>query len=252
MSRPRLPDEPPASADAVERDSGRTSIEDEVPEWLAPLVTSLDGITFADLSRFGPPEDGSGRESAVLIAFTAPAKDRPDGADSRGGASRPRNHAGPGVLLIERAATMRTHAGQAAFPGGAADPGEDPPATALREANEEVGLDPASVRVIATLPALFLPPSGFVVTPVLAWWRHPHPVHAVAVDEVANVAVIPVTELADPANRFRVAHSSGFYGPGFDAGGLFIWGFTAGLLDRLLTLGGWARAWDRTRVRPLP
>ncbi len=242
MSGRRVPDEPAATAQAVEHDLGLTSI-DEVPGWLVPLVTSLDGITFADLSRFGPPEDGSGRESAVLIAFTAPAPDTADGAGSRNG---------PGVLLIERAATMRTHAGQAAFPGGAADPGEDPPATALREANEEVGLDPASVRVIATLPALFLPPSGFVVTPVLAWWRHPHPVHAVAVDEVANVAVVPVAELADPANRFRVAHSSGFFGPGFDAGGLFIWGFTAGLLDRLLSLGGWAQAWDKTRVRPLP
>jgi 8-oxo-dGTP pyrophosphatase MutT (NUDIX family) len=206
---------------------------DGLPEWLGPLVASMQGITFADLSRFGPPDDGSGRESAVLIAFTA-------GDD------------GPGVLLLERAASMRTHAGQAAFPGGAADPGEDAPATALREAQEEVGLDPASVQVIATLPALFLPPSGFVVTPVLAWWRSPHPVHAVAVDEVASVAVIPVAELVDPANRFTVAHPSGFRGPGFDAGGLFIWGFTAGLLDRLLTLGGWAREWDQTLVRPLP
>ncbi len=204
-----------------------------LPEWLEPLVKSLHDITFADLSRFGPPDDGSGRESAVLIALAA-------------------DDDGPGVLLIERAATMRTHAGQAAFPGGAADPGEDPEQTALREAQEEVGLDPASVRVVATLPALFLPPSGFVVRPVLAWWQHPHPVHAVAVDEVASVAVVPVADLVDPENRFRVAHPSGFRGPGFDAGGLFIWGFTAGLLDRLLTLGGWARDWDRTRLRPLP
>ncbi len=106
--------------------------------------------------------------------------------------------------------------------------------------------------MITTLPALYLPPSGFVVRPVLAWWRHPHPVSAVAVDEVASVAVVPVTELVDPANRFQVVHPSGFRGPGFEAGGLFIWGFTAGLLDRLLALAGWARAWDRTRERALP
>jgi len=207
-----------------------------LPGWLHPLVDSLSGITFADLSRFGPPEDGSGRESAVLIALAETVE-------------------GPGVLLLERAATMRTHAGQVAFPGGATDPGEDPQTTALREAAEEVDLDPASVEVIATLPAVYLPPSGFVVTPVLAWWRDPHPVRAVAASEVARVAVVPISELTDPANRFRVRHWSGFLGPGFEApsaGGLFVWGFTAGLLDAVLTLGGWHRDWDETRERDLP
>ena len=204
-----------------------------LPGWLTPLVKSLRDATVADLGRFTPPDDGSGRESAVLVAFAAVAD-------------------GPGILLIERAATMRTHAGQAAFPGGAADPGEGPEQTALREAQEEVGLDPTSVQVVATLPALFLAPSGFVVTPVVAWWKAPHLVSAIAVDEVASVAVVPVAELVDPANRFRVAHPSGFRGPGFDAGGLFIWGFTALLLDRLLSLGGWAREWDATSERALP
>ncbi|HEY3091266.1 MAG TPA: CoA pyrophosphatase [Jatrophihabitantaceae bacterium] len=204
-----------------------------LPAWLHPLVDSVAALTFADLSRYGPPEDGSGRESAVLIALAETVD-------------------GPGVLLLERAATLRTHAGQVAFPGGAADPGEDPATTALREAHEEVGLDPASVQVVATFPALFLPPSGFVVTPVLAWWRAPHPVRAVAASEVAGVAVVPVRELADPANRFRVRHPSGFRGPGFEAGGMFIWGFTAGLLDALLVRGGWGRDWDETVVRDLP
>jgi 8-oxo-dGTP pyrophosphatase MutT (NUDIX family) len=204
-----------------------------VPGWLSPLVESLRDVTATDLGRFTPPDDGSGRESAVLVAFAETAN-------------------GPGILLIERAATMRTHAGQAAFPGGAADPGEGAEQTALREAREEVGLDPASVQIVATLPALFLAPSGFVVTPVVAWWKAPHPVSAIAVDEVASVAVVAVAELVDPANRFRVSHPSGFRGPGFDAGGLFIWGFTALLLDRLLTLGGWARDWDATSERALP
>lgn len=204
-----------------------------LPVWLHPLADSLPGITFADLSRFGPPEDGSGRESAVLIAFAETVD-------------------GPGVLLLERAATLRTHAGQVAFPGGAAEPGEGPATTALREAHEEVGLDPATVQVLAALPALYLPPSGFVVTPVLAWWRAPHPVRAIAASEVADVAVIPVHELADPAHRFLVRHPSGFYGPGFEAGGMFIWGFTAMLLDGLLTRGGWARDWDQGVERDLP
>jgi 8-oxo-dGTP pyrophosphatase MutT (NUDIX family) len=221
--RSARPDDPPFGAGPSEA----------LPGWLHPLVDSLAGVTFADLARFGPPEDGTGRESAVLIALAETVD-------------------GPGVLLLERAATMRTHAGQVAFPGGAADPGEDPPATALREAAEEVDLDPVSVQVIATLPAVYLPPSGFVVRPVLAWWRDPHPVRAVAANEVAHVAVVAISELVDPANRFRVRHPSGVHGPGFEAGGLFVWGFTAGLLEAVLTLGGWTRDWDQTRVRDLP
>lgn len=205
-----------------------------LPNWLRPLAAAAHDLGPGDLSPFVPPEDGSGRASAVLIALTE-------------------TDDGPGVLLIERAADLRTHAGQVAFPGGAAD-ADDPHrvATALREAEEEVGLDPASVHVLAELPEIFLPPSGFVVTPVLAWWSAPHPVSAVDPVEVAGVAVVPVAELVDPANRFVVVHPSGRYGPGFAARGLFVWGFTAGLLDRLLTLAGWALPWDETRQRTLP
>lgn len=206
----------------------------ELPEWLRPLADAVRSVRPGEMSRILPPDDGSGRESAVLIALTQTGD-------------------GPGVLLIERAANLRTHAGQIAFPGGAADP-DDPHrvATALREAEEEVGLDPASVHVIAELPAIFIPPSGFVVTPVVAWWSQPHPVAPVDRNEVAQVAVVSLVELAEPANRFHVVHPSGFRGPGFTAGGLFIWGFTAGVLDALLRLGGWAREWDETQERPLP
>ncbi|WP_375477472.1 NUDIX hydrolase [uncultured Jatrophihabitans sp.] len=204
-----------------------------LPEWWAPLGARIAEITGEDLSRFLPPDDGSGRQSAVLITLA-------DSAD------------GPAVLLIERSADMRAHAGQVAFPGGSLDPGETPEQAALREAAEEVGLDPASVRVVAELPAVFIPVSGFVVTPVVAWWESPHEVAPVDAGEVAGVVLVPLRELADPANRFRVQHPSGWLGAGFEVSGLFVWGFTAGLLDRLLHLGGWARDWDETRVRPLP
>jgi 8-oxo-dGTP pyrophosphatase MutT (NUDIX family) len=160
---------------------------------------------------------------------------------------------GPSVLLIERAADLRKHAGQVAFPGGTLDPTDASlNAAALREAEEEVGLDPATVRIVAELPAIFIPVSGFVVTPVLAWWETPHEVGPVDAAEVAKVALVPIAELADPANRFRVTHPSGWTGPAFEAGGLFVWGFTAGLLDRMLEFGGWARPWDENRLRPLP
>jgi 8-oxo-dGTP pyrophosphatase MutT (NUDIX family) len=164
---------------------------------------------------------------------------------------------GPDVLLIERAHTMRSHAGQPAFPGGALDPadgdpaGDGPVAAALREAAEEVGLDPATVEVLGQLPALFLPPSGFVVHPVVALWRAPHPVHAVDEAEVAAVARVPLAELVDPANRLRVRHPSGWVGPAFEVRDLLVWGFTAGLLDKLLALGGWELPWDTDRSRTL-
>jgi 8-oxo-dGTP pyrophosphatase MutT (NUDIX family) len=206
----------------------------ELPGWLRPLAEAVPGLRAEDLSRFPPPDDGSGRASAVLIAMTELSH-------------------GPGVLLIERAADMRTHAGQVAFPGGAVDEA-DPHrvATALREAEEEVGLDPAGVRVVAELPAIFIPPSGFVVTPVLAWWPQARLLQPIDPAEVARVAVVAIAALVDPANRFRVAHPSGWIAPGFEVDGLFVWGFTAALLDRLLSLGGWSRPWDESRIRSLP
>ena len=70
--------------------------------------------------------------------------------------------------------------------------------------------------------------------------------------EVARVERVPLAELLDPANRFRVRHPSGYVGPGFSASGLFVWGFTAGLLSRLLALAGLEQPWDTSRVRPVP
>jgi len=194
------------------------------------------------LTRFPAPA-GAGRRAAVLLLFGERA-----GSD---GAAGPAGRAD--LLVIERASTLRAHAGQPAFPGGAADPGDGGPAgTALREAAEEVGLEPDSVQVAAVLPALWLPVSDFAVTPVLAWWRRPHPVGPRDPAEVAAVHRIGLVELVDPANRCQVRHPSGYVGPAFEVRGLLIWGFTAGLIDRLLALGGLDRAWDQRRIRALP
>lgn len=202
------------------------------PSWLQPLLAAAAEADAGDITRFLPPKDG-GRPAAVLVLFG-------EGAD------------GPDVLLIERAAGLRKHAGQPAFPGGALDPGDEGPvAAALREAEEEVGLDPSGVRVLATLPELYLPVSGFVVTPVLAWWHRPSPVAAVDPAEVAGVVRVPIRELSDPANRVEVRHPAGRIGPGFAVRDLLVWGFTAGLLDAILRMGGWERPWKPAAVRTL-
>jgi 8-oxo-dGTP pyrophosphatase MutT (NUDIX family) len=203
-----------------------------IPDWLQPLVDAIPTVKGEHFTRFLPPDEG-GRQSAVLVLFG-------EGEE------------GPDLLLIERAATMRSHAGQPAFPGGALDPEDDGPvAGALREAQEEVGLRPETVDVLGVLPALYLPPSGFVVHPVVGWWREPHEVGVVDAAEVASVVRVPLSELTEPDNRFRITHTSGLIGPAFDAGGLMVWGFTAGLIAGILTLAGWEREWDASRLREL-
>ena len=207
---------------------------DSLPSWLHRLVEALPQVRSEQVSRFVPAPDGSGRPSAVLILFGE-------------------GPSGPDVLLLQRAATLRKHAGQPAFPGGATDPGDDGPiGTALREAQEEVGLDPDSVRVIGELPPVLIPVSGFVVTGVLGWWERPHPVGPADPGEVAAVARVPISDLVDPDNRFRVRHPGGVLGPGFGVSDMFVWGFTAGLISFVLDLGGWARPWNRGQLRDLP
>ncbi len=157
---------------------------------------------------------------------------------------------GPDVLLMERASTLRNHAGQVAFPGGGADPGDpDAVGTALREAEEETGVEPSGVVPLALLPELFVPPSGFVVTPVIAHW-------AAAGRRARGRPRRDRRRGAGAAGRARrprqpaagCAIPSGFTGPAFTVAGLLVWGFTGGLLSALLDRGGWARSWDTTRV----
>jgi len=201
-----------------------------IPDWLMPVVKVARTVRAEQLSQFIPPDDHDGREGAVLILFGE-------------------GDLGPDLLLIERAHDMRSHAGQPAFPGGAIDPGDEGAiAAALREANEETGLDPSGIEVIAALPALWLPPSNFAVTPVVGWWHTPSPVRAADPREVASVERVSVAELVNPANRVMVRHPSGYMGAGFDVRGLLVWGFTAGLISRLFALAGWEQPWDHERV----
>lgn len=214
---------------------GRRLVGDEhLPSWLHVLVAGVDDAELpGPIGRLTGLAPKDARRGAVLMLFGE-------------------GPAGPDLLLTERAATMRSHAGQPAFPGGANDPGEDAIAAALREGSEETGLVPSSVVPVALFPDLYLPPSSFLVRPVLGYWRDPGVVGPVDPAETAAVARVPVAELADPANRGLVQHSSGFIGPAFRVADLVVWGFTAGLVDVLLDLGGWSVPWDQDRIFELP
>lgn len=200
-----------------------------LPPWLQPVVDVMRDITAESITRFVPP-DGQGRHSAVLVLLGE-------------------SDTGPDVLLIERARTMRTHAGEPAFPGGALDDDDaDAAAAALREAHEETGLDPSGVVIFGQLPDLWVPVNDFVVTPVMGWWRAPSPVHAKDLAEVASVHRIPIAELTDPANRCLVRHPSGYIAPGFTVRNMVVWGFTAGVLSKLFDRVNWSQPWDTGRV----
>jgi 8-oxo-dGTP pyrophosphatase MutT (NUDIX family) len=204
---------------------------ERAPQWLLPLLQAARDVDAATLSLHRIPAPADGRRAAVLVLFGEDAAHGPD------------------VLLMERAGSLRDHPGQVAFPGGGADPTDAGPVhTALREAEEETGLLPAGVQPLALLPELFIPPSGFVVTPVLAHWATPSAVRAVDARETAAVLRVPLAALADPNNRIRVRHPSGYVGPAFVVAGLLVWGFTGGILSALLDLGGWAQPWDPNRT----
>ncbi len=106
---------------------------------------------------------------------------------------------GPAVLLTERAPDLTHYPRQLVFPGGAAETGDDGPvATAMREAHEETGLDPSSVQIIGTLPALALPDSGFLLTPVLAWSKRPVFPSSANLAEVSAMTSMPLYQRTQP------------------------------------------------------
>lgn len=158
--------------------------------------------------------EGEHRQAAVLVAIT----DRPQ----------------PGLILTERREHLRTHAGQVAFPGGRIDEGEDAPAAALREALEELGLNPALVRLLGQADP-YCTVTGYWVTPVIG--VIPPDLRLVAnPEEVADWFETPLDFVLDPANQRRMtAEYRGrmrhYYQ--IDWQGRHIWGATAAMLVNL-------------------
>ena len=221
------PDELPTS---WPRDIWGGGLMVELPDWWDPLAQPGRAARRSDFTRWPTPPVG-GRKSAVLILLGEQAG------------------AGPDVLVLERAATLRNHAGQPAFPGGGSDPEDvDAAATALREATEEVGLDQSTATVVATLPRLWIPVSGYRGDPRAGLVARAAPGGAGDFGEVARVERLPVERARGPGQPRQGTppewlRRSGVRRPGHAGLGLH-----RRRLNTLLELGGWSRPWDRSRV----
>lgn len=205
---------------------------DQAPPWLRRLAESA--ATDPESRAIGR----AAKEAAVLVLLTGNRTSTDLPADA-------------GILITHRSPTMRSHAGQMAFPGGRVDPGDvNAVDCALREAWEETGLDRTSVTPLAQFESAHVRTNKNPVHPVLAYWENPSELVATSLEETDDVYVAPIAELADPANRVMVKWFT-YRGPAFRSNGYLIWGFTGAIIDAALRAGGWEREWDRLSTRSL-
>lgn len=180
-----------------------------------------EAIAQVDPERTRPPEDA--RAGAVLVLLEETAQ-------------------GPQVVLTRRRRDLRSHPGQISFAGGRLDEGETIEEAALREAQEEIGLDPGSVEVIGAGPTFYIPPSRFWVVPVVARWVEPHPTdpNPWEVDEILRV---PLAHLLEEPRWRKVPLSlrGASWAWQLEAGDL-LWGATAIVMALLLDVAveGWS------------
>ena len=194
------------------------------------LEQALAGVPVG--SRTPPP---GARVGAVLVLLE-------DGAGA----------GGPRLVLTRRRPDLRSHPGQLSFAGGRVEPGERPVDAALREASEEIGLDPASVTVLGDGPTFYVPPSRFWVLPVVARWDAPHPL----VPEPREVAEVLHVELDALMEERRWRHTP--LGPregstwAWQLDDDLLWGATALVVRMLLdvTVPGWSRGMTPDALGP--
>src|SRR5579884_867095 len=144
------------------------------------------------------------------------------------------------LVFIRRASTLRSHSGEIAFPGGGIEPTDASPVdAALREAQEEIGLDTTRAQILGLLPPVFTAVSNYLVVPVVAYLPEGLGDLHLQESEVAELILVPLQGLADPSivhteiwSRGGAPHTVYF----FDYGPYRIWGATARMLNMLIEL----------------
>ena len=188
-------------------------IRDGGPIWLDPILARVEHAQSDDAA---PAITSVLRPAAVLVLLI----DDPEG---------------PLLLLTERAAKLRNYPSNLVFPGGAVEPGDNGPvATALREANEEVGIDPDAVNIIAMLSPIALPATGFVVTAVVGWCARLELTGVVNSDEVAAIVQLPLDEFSGTSIRVQRVGAGDGARSSLSIDGTAVGAMTAAVIDLLV------------------
>jgi 8-oxo-dGTP pyrophosphatase MutT (NUDIX family) len=171
---------------------------------------------------------------------------RPRGGQFPGVTSRPRlggvllmlypKDGQTNLVLTRRRDDLQSHAGQISFPGGQREGDESLEQTALREANEEIGVKANALYILGRLATLYIPPSDYEVHPYVAWHQQ-EPMFTPQYDEVAEIIEVSLEYLLDPANRYEEPWTLRGYEvqvPYFLVKGHKVWGATAMMLSDFL------------------